>query len=369
MIFNRNTAPILPVLVAIILLFISGCSNKKEVPEITAPPSLPAGNHLVSICENVFTAYRSGEVSGSDLKYVDTKANIALRETDIITNRDLESSFWIMISLKDLIPAQNYNLRYELFTGNDELFRSESFIFTPGKPEHKVRLKEELNPQNRKNLSAGEWLVKVYLNDTLFGSRQFSILSEIPGQDVVIKKYEWKDFQFQYPGYCSIEEDRDIVNEEGIHFRLVKLTISEKNRIGLFIHFTDEWTPPVDVNFQQSPAMANMMLCLPIALKHAEPVGAEAIALSVGSIELADGFNLATRFNITKPDSELFSTMECFHRDLSDKMFFGILFTQGFKGRGSDTPEYFRLIQDTYSIIRSISTSSELMSDANKPKK
>ena len=225
---------------------------------------------------------------------------------------------------------------------------------------------EELNPVDRKKLSPGSWTVKIYVNNTLLDTKNISIISVTPGQDVVLKEYKWKDFQFQYPDYCTIEEDRDIVDETGKKFRFVKLTVSSKNRIGLFLYFADEWTPPSDGTSKQSPAMTNMMLGLPIALKHAEPVGAEAIALSVGSIELVDGFNLATRFVIIKPDSITFSSLECFHKSLPDKMFFGILFTQGLKGKGSDTPEYFRFIQDTYSTIRSISA-PELLSVAKDP--
>lgn len=355
MVFSWKFSTSWAIALIIILLLLPGCSGKNDAPVVTVPATPPPEKYSVSLCENVFMAYLSGEIPSSELLYVDEEKHIALRETDVIINQGSNSSFWVMTSFKDLVTEQNYNLRYELYFGGNELFRSESFTFSSNTPEHTSWIIEEINPQNRKKLSAGEWTVKIYVNNTLLAAKNISILSATPGQDVVRKEYQWKDFHFQYPGYCTIEEDRDIVNEKGEQFRLVKLTVSGKNRIGLFLYFADNWVPPNEDLTRQSPAMVNMMLGLPIALKHAEPVGAKAIALSVGSIELIDGFSLATRFIIVKPGSDTFSSLECFHRSGSDTMFFGILFTQGLKGKGSDTPEYFRFIQDAYTIIRSIS--------------
>jgi len=353
-IFTRKLTSLAGML-AMVLLLLSGCSGKSDLPEAEASAAPPPQDFSVNICENVFDAFRSGEIPEAEIRYLDKEKDIALRDTDIIINQGDSSRFWVMTSLKDLLPGQNYNFRYELINGSGRIFRSESFTFAPDSPEYRSFIIEELNPQGRKKLSAGLWTVKVHLNNTLLATKTVSILSSKPGQDVAFKEYKWKEFQFQYPGYCTIEEDRDIITEEGKPFRLVKLTVSSKNRIGVFLYLDDNWVPPTEVIAQQSPAMANMMLGLPIALKQAEPAGAEAIALSAGSIELADGFSLATRFLIHKPGEDSFSSLECFHRAVANNMFFGILYTQGLMGKGSDTPEYFRFIQDSYAIIRSIS--------------
>ena len=363
--FNRNTTKVWSIVLVTILMLLSACSSKKDVPEVLSSYDPAPEIFTVSTCENVFSGFLSGEIPQTDLVCLRLEKKIALRGTNIIVNQNKDSSSWVMATFKDLLAITNYILRYELYTATNELFRSESFTFVSDTSEYTTWITEELNPRDRKKLSTGTWTIKIYVNNTLLSTKKISILSATPGQDVVLKEYKWKDFQFQYPGYCTIEEDRDIVDETGKKFRFVKLTISNKNRIGLFLYFTDNWTPPSNGTAQQSPAMANMMLGLPIALKHAEPVGADAIALSVGSIELVDGFDLATRFVILKPDSKTFSSLECFHRSLPEKMFFGILFTQGLKGKGSDTPEYFRFIQDTYSSIRNIST-PELISAAKE---
>lgn len=357
MIFNRKSARASVIAISILFLLLTSCSSKNNIQKETSFSAPLPKEYTVSTGENVINNVLNGEISESDLVYLDTEKHIALRETGFIFNQGDDSSFWVMTTFKDLIVGENYNFRYELYTTANKLFRSESFTFSPDSPEYTTWITEKLNPRDRKKLSTGTWSVKIYINNTLLSTKSISILSTTPGLDVLLKEYKWKDFQFQYPGYCTIEEDKDIIDETGKQFRLVKLTVSSKKRIGLFLYFASNWTPPLNDTLWQSPAMANMILGLPIALKHAEPAGAEAIALSVGSIELIDGFNLTTRFIVIKPKSDTFSSLECFHKSLSDKMFFGILFTQGYKGKGSDTPEYFRLIQDAYSIIRSISTS------------
>jgi hypothetical protein len=363
--FNKESAKVCSIVLATILLLLSACSSKNDVPKVISSSEPAPEIFTISTCENVFNGFLTGEIPKTDLVYLSTEKKIALRETNIIINQSNDSSFCVMANFKDLVANKNYNLRYELFTAANELFSSESFTFSSDTSEFTTWITEKLNPSDRKNISTGTWTIKIYINNTLLETKNISILSTTPGQDIDLKEYKWKDYQFQYPGYCAIEEDRDIVDESGKKFRFVKLLVSSKNRIALFLYFADDWTPPSDDTAQQSPALANMMLGLPIALKHAEPTGPDAIALSVGSIELIDGFELATRFIIIKPDSENFSSLECFHRSLPDKMFFGILFTQGVKGKGSDTPEYFRYIQDTYSIIRSIST-PELISAAKE---
>ncbi|GAB4346731.1 MAG: hypothetical protein Kow0089_24160 [Desulfobulbaceae bacterium] len=334
-------------------LFLTSCSRPILPSIVTQEEVPPPADFTITICENVFSSFLYGEVPERELVFLNTEKHIALRPTDIIFDENNDSSIWTLVTLRDLVPGKSYTFRYEIIGDDGALFRTETFTFSPDSPRYTTWIREEINPEGRKPLSTGTWQVRVLVNGVVLDTKQFSLLSSNPGQDISNKEYRWKDFSFRYPGYCVIEEDSDVTGENGKIFRLVKLTVSGKHRIGIFLYFDDDWQPPVaDMEDQD---MLNLMLGLPMALNQAEPAGADAVALSVGSIELIDGFGLSARFVITKPGSNSFSSLECFHRSVGKKMFFGILFTQGVKGKGSDTPEYYRLIRDAYGIIRSIS--------------
>lgn len=362
---NRTPALAYALLFSAVLLLLSGCLPQSGIQTAVLPTGPAPAHYTVSICENVFSAVQNGSIDDSELIYLDKEKEVALKKTGVIINRDEDSNFWVMAEFKELEPDRNYTLRYELYSPQNELFHSESFSFSTAASEYTAWFMEELNPRNRKKLSTGIWTVKILVNNNLLSASEVSILSDTPGREVPLKEYRWQDFRFQYPGDCIIESDRDIVDETGKQFRMVELTISRKHRIGMFLYFSDSWTPPPETAGQPE-AMTSLMMGLPIALKQAEPAGAEAVTLTIGAVELAGGFVLAPRFVVIKPDSDVFTSLECFHRTLPDRMFFGILFTQGFKGKGSDTPEYFRLIRDAYSIIRSI-TAQEPAAEEEQP--
>lgn len=162
------------------------------------------------------------------------------------------------------------------------------------------------------------------------------------------KTYTWNQFQFTYPQHWSLVEDQEVE-----HTRQVRLIVEQQEGIQILLSLMDPFPGP-DEQYKKLPVMASVSYGLGLALKLAGQSGDSAIALSYGSIELADGPHSSARFTIAQPDTREFHTLECFHYIAADMAYFGIILSKGLKGQVVENLMYHQYVADAYAIIRSL---------------
>ena len=167
-----------------------------------------------------------------------------------------------------------------------------------------------------------------------------------------ITSYTWQDFQLVYPAHWAIVGEQDVGDTHQL-----KLVSDQAETITVFLNLIKNFSAPNE-EYKTKPVMASVSFGLDLALKLAGSYGESAIALSYGSIELADGPVLSARFMISAPDPEtkIFYSLECFHTFSETKgmAFFGMLLSRGTKGRITENPIYHQYVAEAYAIIRGV---------------
>lgn len=166
------------------------------------------------------------------------------------------------------------------------------------------------------------------------------------------KHYRWKGFSFSYPDGWDIVLDKKVDA-----MKAVKL-VGKRGPDQVDIVFSLMEEAPVgvinDEKYAEMPVLSSLAFGMSSALKLAGEEGEPAIATTYRSIELSSGPALSAVFTIMPPGANVY-LLESFHQFSADKkqFFAGNLVTVSRRGGANTRPDYGRLIQEAYAVIRS----------------